>query len=43
MFTGNAGLGALQELRRGIPAIVFGQEHEPAKRVPAVAQIPEAD
>lgn len=42
MFTGNAGLGVLQELRRSIPAIVFGQEHEPPKRVPATTRLPEA-
>ena len=41
VFTGNAGLGALQELRRGIPAIVFGQEHEPPKRFPPVIRLPE--
>ena len=41
VFTGNAGLGALQELRRGVPAIVFGQEHDPPKRIPPVSPLSE--
>ena len=41
-FAGNTGLGALQELRRGVPAILFGRPHEPAMRIPDVVELPEA-
>ena len=41
-FTGNAGLGALQELRRGVPAIVLGEDPAPARRIPRAVELPES-